>query len=489
MKVQNLFPSILSGVFVLFSISALATGFGGPVPKTVGRPHPIASNFFGLNIENVYMNPYLPWTDPSLEAAIQNAGIGSVRFPGGDSGNYWDWQNGTMYPLGGNTDVQDYLSELSSLNQATGVAPVYNLNVMTYDNALVNKTTLSTAMDNQIQMLQTAQGLGLPVNSLELGNEFYWSGPDHDHEFPTAKKYALTMNLWAAALKQQFPNASFAAAISIPSKFDVRTRTWNAPVLANIKGIDAVTIHRYDSIIDGGVWDGTPSDAVLSLAFSDWSTILRGEVRPVEQQHLRIWITEYGGFQDCTQNAQFFGTWLEALYQTQMAIQFLSTPSIDQIQLYNMAGGTNSLIFQTSSSYWDSCLGTNVTFNATPGELTATGQAYAMIGGALKGTTAVSGIVFPEAPFIKPGKGVKPYPSATGIALSGAANQWLITNFGPTPLTLKYPGMGTGTIESLSAPSPTTVINGQGILSDTTGAFNGASFVLPPYSVNRIVVP
>jgi hypothetical protein len=172
-----------------------------------------------------------------------------------------------------------------------------------------------------------------------------------------------------------------------------------------------------------------------------------------------------------------------------MAIQFLSTPSIDQIQLYNMAGETNSLIFQTSSSYWDSCLGTNVTFNATPGDLTATGQAYAMIGGALKGTTAVSGIVFPEAPFIKPGKGVKPYPSATGIALSGAANQWLITNFGPTPLTLKYPGMGTGTIESLSAPSLTTVINGQGILSDTTGAFNGASFVLPPYSVNRIVVP
>jgi hypothetical protein len=327
---------------------------------------------------------------------------------------------------------------------------------MTYDNELITQATRSAAIENQIQLLQQAQSLGLTINNIELGNEFYWSGPDHDREFPTAKDYQLTANQWAATLKQQFPSATFASMLSIPNSGDKRTTTWNTPVLENIRGIDAVTIHRYDNILDGGVWDGTPADAVLSLAFADWAVIARGEVRPAERKRLRIWITEFGGFEDCTNNAQFFGTWLEGLYQTQMALQFLSTASIDLVQLYNMAGGTNSLIFQDSSSYWDSCLGKNVTFNATPGDLTATGQAYAMIGGALKGTTSVSEVVFLEVPIIKPGSGFKPYPSATGVALSGVAKQWLITNYGSEPLTLHYAGMGTGMIESLSAQSLTT---------------------------------
>ncbi len=484
MKLCTLTLSILLPVLAL---PPFASATDSSVPKTVGPPHAIGPMFWGLNIENVYLNPVLSWTDPSLEAALPSAGIESVRFPGGDAGNYWDWQKGTMYPIGGAANVQDFLADLSGLNLATSVQPLYNLNIMSYNNKLITKATLSVAMKNQIQLLQAAQALGLPVNNIELGNEFYWSEPDHNHEFPTAKDYQLTANLWAATLQQSFPNAKFASMLSIPNSNDARTRTWNTPVLENIRGIDAVTIHRYDSIIDGGVWDGTPADAVLSLAFTDWAKIVTGEVRPAEKKRLRIWITEFGGFADCTDNAQLTGTWLEALYQTQMALQFLSTASIDQMQLYNMTGSTSSLIFQNSSSYWDSCLGKTITFNATPGALTATGQAYVLIGNALKGTTSVSEVVFPEAPFIKPGGGVKPYPSAAGVALSGTTNQWLLTNYAPEPLTLHYAGMGGGTIESLSAPSLSTIVNGAGILTNSTAPFDGASFVLPPFSLNWIV--
>jgi hypothetical protein len=488
MKLGTLTLSILLPVIALSTFVSAADS-NQSVPKTVGPPHAIGPMFWGINIENVYLNPVLSWTDPSLEAAIQNAGIESVRFPGGDAGNYWDWQQGTMYPLGGSSNAQDFLADLSSLNQATGVQPLYNLNLMTYNNKLITKATLSAAMDNQIQLLQAAQALGLPVSDIELGNEFYWSEHDHNREFPTAKDYQLTANLWAATLKQSFPNAKFASMLSIPSSGDQRTRTWNTPVLENIQGIDAVTIHRYDSIIDGGVWDGTPADAVLSLAFTDWATIMSGEVRPAEQKRLRIWITEFGGFSDCTNNAQFSGTWLEGLYQTQMALQFLSTPSIDQMQLYNITGATNSLIFQNTSSYWDSCLGKTITFNATPGDLTATGQAYALIGAALRltGTQSASEVVFPEAPYIKPGAGVKPYRSVTGVALTGATNQWLIANYGPDTMTLHYAGMGKGTIQTLSAPSLTTIVNGEGILTNSTAPFDGESFVLPPFSLNWIV--
>jgi hypothetical protein len=486
MKLHALIASMVLTVLA-FSTFVASADSSTSVPKTVGPPHTIVPTFWGLNIENVYLNPVLPWTDPTLEAAMKNAGIESVRFPGGDAGNYWDWRQGTMYPRGGTANVEDFLTDLSSLSRATGVSPTYNINVMTYNNELITSATRSAAVESQLEMLQSAQSLGLPVNDIELGNEFYWSSPDHDGEFPTAKDYQLTANQWAAALKRQFPGAIFASMLSIPSSGDKRTTTWNTPVVENISGIDAVTIHRYDSIIDGGVWDGTAGDAVLSLAFTDWANIVAGEVRPAERKKLRIWITEFGGFEDCTSNAQFFGTWLEGLYQTQMALQFLSRASIDVMQLYNMTGATNSVIFQNTSSYWDSCLSKAVTFDATPGDLTATGQAYALIGGGLKSMTSASEVVFPEAPMIKPGSGFKPYPSATGVALSGSANRWLITNYGSAPLTLHYTGMGTGTMESLSAPSLTTIVNAEGILSDSTAPFNGASFVLPPFSLNLIV--
>jgi hypothetical protein len=105
----------------------------------------------------------------------------------------------------------------------------------------------------------------------------------------------------------------------------------------------------------------------------------------------------------------------------------------------------------------------------------------------LQGTTSVSEVVFPEAPLIKPGSGVKPYPSATGVALSGATSQWLIANYASQALTLHYAGMGAGTIESLSAPSLTTIVNSEGILSNSTQPFDGANFVLPPYSLSWIV--
>jgi hypothetical protein len=236
-------------------------------------------------------------------------GIQTVRFPGGDVGNYWDWQAGTVYPIGKASKTQDSLSALSGLAHNTRTVPLYNLNVMTLNNALVHGSSLHQAVENQIHMLQAAHGLGLPVQYLELGNEFFWSSPDHQQAFPKASDYASMMNDWTARLKQEFPEATIAAVGSIPSSGDGRTKDWNAAVIGKIRGINAITLHRYDSIIDGGVWNGTPAEAVLSNVFSDWSKIVSAELKPIEQAKLRVWVTEFGGLKDCTSNAQWTGAW------------------------------------------------------------------------------------------------------------------------------------------------------------------------------------
>lgn len=215
---------------------------------------------------------------------------------------------------------------------------------------------------------------------------------------------------------------------------------------------------------------------------------MKGEIEPIKKHGLRAWITEFGGFTDCTSDAHLTGTWLEGLYQSQMTIQFLSTATVDQIDLYNISGNTSSLVFQDSASYWDSCLSKSISFHGAPGELTATGQAYALIGNALKHADSVYPVRFPQAPLISPGAPAAAYPSLTGAALTGQRNQWLLLNLGEKPLTLSYPAMGEGRIESVSAPALTTRVTSEREMTHTARPFDGERFTLAPYSVNRITI-
>lgn len=478
--------AITAACLLLCACSAAIAQSPG-LPKKTAPPHAVSPHFFGVNIENSYMSPpVIAWDDPILLRAIKQVGIQAVRFPGGDVGNYWDWQNGTVYPLGKATQTQDTLSALANLYRATGAYPIYNLNVMTLNNAILHRANLSQGMSNQLRMLDAAHDMKLPVTDLELGNEFFWGSADQSRAFPTATDYATEMNQWTASLKQVYPHARIAAVASIPASSPVRTQTWNAAVVGKIRDVDAVTLHRYDNILDGGIWDGTAPDAALGHVFTDWATIVSVEVHPIEKAKLHIWITEFGGMQDCTAKASFMGTWLEALYQSQMAIQFLSTPSIDQIELYNVTGSTSSLMFQNTSSYWDACQNKSITFHGTYGDLTATGQAYALFGAALKQAKSVTPLTFPEAPAVHPKSGAA-YPAVTGVALTGEKEQWILLNLSSKPITLRYPGMGAGTMESVRAPSLMTMVTSEHGLTHETHGFEGRSFVLPAFSVNRLV--
>lgn len=478
--------SHLAIVSALYSACSLAIA-QGPIPKETAAPHAISPHFFGVNIENSYSNPVPSWTDPKLERAIKETGIETVRFPGGDVSNYWDWKNGTVYSIGNASKTEDSLNAFAGLVRATGVYPLYCLNVMTLNNAVLKRANLQEAIANQVQLLDSALEMKLPVRDLELGNEFYWSSKDHDQAFPTPADYASEMNIWTADLKRVYPNANIASMASIPSSGDARTANWNGAVIGKIHDVDAVTLHRYDSILDGGIWNGTSPDVVLGKVFSDWSKIVSGEMSPMEKAHLRVWVTEFGGLKDCTTNQEFTGSWLEALYQAQMAVQFLSTASVDQMELYNVTGSTSALMFQSSQSYWDSCENKNITFKATYGDLTATGQAYALFGGALKQAKRVSPLAFPEVATIHPKTGAA-YPSVTGVAMTGETNQWILLNLSGKPVTLRYPGMGQGAMESISSRSLMTKVTSEHVLTHSTHTFDGRNFVLPAYSVNRIVV-
>lgn len=186
------------------------------LPQPAAPPHPLGQHFFGVTIENSYFNSPVPsWTDPAWLDAIRRVGIEAVRYPGGDAGNYWDWQSGTVYPRGSAAVTSDSLTDLAFLAKSTGAIPIYNLNVLTFDNALVDSSTRASAIENQMGMLSGAHRLGLPIAEIELGNEFFWTSPDDDAEFPTAADYSrarcaggrLSLTDWSRAHRSAQPMA------------------------------------------------------------------------------------------------------------------------------------------------------------------------------------------------------------------------------------------------------------------------------------------
>jgi hypothetical protein len=494
------------------AVGAASDSLDASQPKTpqVTSTRTLPPGFLGTNIENAYGAGF-SWTDPAVIEAIKSTKMQSVRFPGGDAANYWDWQTGAFWSAWRASEsgpaVPDTLTQLARLVRATGVSPVYDLNVMTIDNRIVScsdkikaaselEACLRPAIEYQIAMLQAARHSGLSIRDLELGNEFFWQSADQAKAFPNGTDYADEMNLWAQVLKGYFPDITLAAVGSVPAPYAhvPETDSWNAQMLPHLKGFSAVTLHRYDGIVDGGAYEPQTAAQTLSFVFSDWATIKEHEIEAFASHGLQTWITEFGGFSDCTPTSHFSGTWVEGLYQAQMALQFLASSAITKMQIYNIAGSTGSIYFQDSSLYWNGCTDTNFSFNGTPGDLTATGQAYALISRALENARTVSEISLPVAKYAPPtppgGWTVAPYPSATGIAVAGPkANQWVIINLVSEPLRLSYPGMGRGTMESLAGEELTTIVDKQSVLSDVTQPFDGAAFELPPYSINRLSVP
>ncbi len=153
-------------------------GVGTIVP---GNPHPLARAFFGANIDGAY-NPSgtYPWTDPRTLAAVKALNLQSLRYPGGTDANYWDWHTGWVYPSfpTGAGPFSETLKDFAPLVKLTG-PPIFDLNVMTYNNSIATPAQTSAMVQDQVAMLKAAQQLGMPVEYIELGNELLFCASSH----------------------------------------------------------------------------------------------------------------------------------------------------------------------------------------------------------------------------------------------------------------------------------------------------------------------
>lgn len=164
---------------------------------------------------------------------------------------------------------------------------------------------LSQGLSDSLEMLREAEARGIPVRRVELGNEFYFDRFGLAiARYPTAEDYALEANLWAAAIKAEWPDAQIVAignaehADGLPE----REETWNERVLPLLsEDITAITLHLYPRP------DQSPADTYAEI-------ISRSELDGYTGQ---IWITEFnvsdytGGVKNTALHGQLVTQWLE----------------------------------------------------------------------------------------------------------------------------------------------------------------------------------
>lgn len=270
-------------------------GGSKPDPDAVGltlsqQSKTIPQNIFGYNTQSI-KGP--GWDKAEFINRIAELNPGNFRYPGGTVGNFWDWRTGYYNEIGKEVNViapspagplPYKLEHVKMVYDRTGAAPVFLINMLT------------STYEEQLAMLKYARSIGLPVEYIEMGNEYYLD--DHPEKynyltkFPETTDYTDLCRVWTAGFRKEFPEARIALiGVNTPAAWTKRPRAreWNGVVMSNMQGIecDAVTIHIYPK---NALASPTPYDMIgQTLAAVAQGKVLDASI----DSKYKLWVTEY----------------------------------------------------------------------------------------------------------------------------------------------------------------------------------------------------
>lgn len=436
-------------ILIIFFSIFIATTYGQTSVVTtsnLSRPVPKVGHML-----NYLTKP--SWGNQSFIDSVQKLNLQLIRYPGGTESQYFDWQTGRSVPaslwtngtlfnhsyIGTAPHISYPLSELHYFYQQTGIKPVFCLNMLT--------KTLS----NQIQMLQTAASLGIPVHYIELGNELYFNVTDFTNKYPNPIDYVLDVkNNWIPQLSSLFPNAKIAVIGSYDGLTDLnnntvppRIYTWNDTLFAQNVGADGITFHYY--IPPNTTTLSNPNiTQALAAPFKHWQTMKINTVDNVTNG-MECWITEYNLNDGNQTTYSIASSWTHGLYTAALFSQMLEDPKITMLLNHQITG---SPAFASLASYTP--FGDTLT-----NRLTAEGNAMRLIHQAVKGNNTATKLNFSNNPTIT--VNTTNYPSLIGWVFdNGADKEIYLLNLSNTNFTLDFSSVITGTFEyeQISATNP-----------------------------------
>lgn len=463
---------------------------GATTTTQLGGSRQLTPYFLGYNDVPIHSPS---WTDSSFASAAAQLKPATIRYPGGTVGNYWDWQKGGFVPQARNqqlnTPIAPYrLQELQTGLHATGATPVFMLNMLTSD------------LNYQLEMLRTAKSMGIPVQFVELGNEYYLKTQDYVNKFPTAQDYGTAATTWIQAIRQEFPGVKISAVGSIgggSGQNDQRQNNWNKDVLQTLKGNDAMTIHVYAAIKlsgdskgknkTGGNGNNTTISSTDSINIANQVggllyTRLNNLTQTVQglPSNTELWFTEYNII-DRTNQADIAYAWIHGIYATAMTLSLLEQSQSYLVCFFEMVGQTG---FETI--YYGQGLKRNSGVSLPTYGLTASGYTMSLLADAMKGMQSAAPINFGSNSTVQSSSNAS-FPALQGWSFTdGSRHQGFIVNRSSSSYTWNVQStFPQGTQYQQLYASPLAIITSQGNLTAKSGSLPG-QLVLPPYSVTEL---
>ena len=469
------------------------------IETELGESRSLLPDFMCYNVNSVRV---VDWQDNNFIAATNNLSPGRLRIPGGDVGNYWDWQRGGLIeniaglpaglPFFLRFKARQYnASKLSNFQAGlatTNTQPIFVLNMLTSD------------LESQLAMLREAQSLGMEIKYVELGNELYFNIPNYKKVFPNPRAYGLAAKEWAIAIKQEFPDAQIAVVGIVPSaNKPPRLQNWNKVMRGTVlPAADVITLHTY---YDHGLnsqknqskeypyFEAEEANIILGEPFRNWQKLQRDRNYQVIPENKKIWITEYNLFEDIFKDGKdkpiprVAGSWTHGLYNLATSLLFLEESRIESICNHSLIEGS---IFGAVLDKEDSFVNpADPKMTATPMSLSATGSALSVLGKATQGMTSAAAIEFKNLSQLV-GKDNFEYPAVYGWQFSNNTDkQAIIINLSSRKVEIDSSSFATNFNYQQLFADPKALINDPQVLNKTQGKGNN-KITLPAYSVTNI---
>lgn len=268
----------------------------------------------GLNGNAIYNNT---WTNPALVDSIKNLNPSIIRYPGGTPGNYWDWKTGwpvapfsSCYPNGPLPKLMVRHNELKIGLDSCHADMLYTINMM------------NSNLSYQLQGLNNASGLAIPVKYIEIGNEHNLTCDPI-----SSSTYASMSKIWADSIKAHYPKAKIClVGGDIPSS----APNWIRDISLQPINYNALSFHVYP------LPALSPFNVKNALAIAYNTTGMRYSVSHFSNVPTKeVWVTECNM---STGNTSLSNSWTQTLFLLTMMDTLISINQVTMILPWAYSG-------------------------------------------------------------------------------------------------------------------------------------------------------
>ncbi len=507
-------------VFVLLAGVSMNPSLAEPVAARLEEGHPVNPGVFAAN--NTHLTPHNPMGNPAYRALVRGLGITSMRYGGGSTASFWDWQTGKYVPKDEITAIWSgegnwmlkMVDDVNALPEGTLSPLAYHKFAKDTGIDLQWVVNVTTREQSQAAFFDHLHEHGVGVDYVEMDNETYFWSNEFGIDAESGRRYGQRVAELAPHIKSLYPDARIGIVASEDNFFtahhtkkrDDRWKYWNQMITSEDVNpyYDAFILHHY--VMGKGrldSFDNHDDRARAFLALPQVTLERAADLIQTRYGDYPMWITEFNvicyyepmaGNSDSDQwiRETKYTTWA-ALYQAGFWLTALSHP--EAIEVLNHHSVTNV----------DIGWGLAAPVSETEIDITAQGQLFVHLAHLAKTHDTMHAVSFDHNPSL----GVEIEDVADVVALHGAALQkggqttLLVMNRGREAVEFVWPGADddaklTSTIYDTAAATPEPVqqtsrakligdqpVWAQGPMQPTHADHDDASaaITLPPYSL------